>query len=123
MPTDRPILSGMLARCPRCGHGRLFERFLRVRPACDVCGLGFDFADAGDGPAVFVSFLAGFIVCGGAVWLELAYQPPYWVHAVLWTPLAVLVPLLLLRPSKGLLVGIQYRNSAREGRLHSGADG
>jgi len=121
MPTDAPILNGVLARCPRCGRAPLFVRFLRVRSACEACGLSFDFVDAGDGPAVFVSFLAGFIVCGGAVWLELAYQPPYWVHAIVWVPLAVLIPLAMLRPFKGLLIGLQYRNSAREGRLHSSA--
>jgi len=122
MPGDRPVLNGARARCPRCGRGRLFDRFLRVRTACASCGLGFGFADAGDGPAVFVSFLAGFIVCGGAVWLELTHAPPYWVHAAIWAPLAIAAPLALLRPFKGLLIGIQYRNGAREGQLHSGAE-
>jgi len=99
MPNNTPVLNGALARCPRCGRGRLFERFLRVRAACDSCGFGF--AVAGDGPAVFVSFAAGIIVCGGAVWLELAYQPPYWVHAIIWVPLAVLIPLAILPRSRG----------------------
>jgi len=48
--------------------------------------------------------------------VELAYQPPYWVHAALWLPLAVIIPVALLRPSKGLLIGLQYRNSAHEGQ-------
>jgi len=117
-----PVLNGLIARCPRCGAGPLFERFLRVRSGCNACRLRFGFADAGDGPAVFVSFIAGLIVCGGAVWLELAYQPAYWVHAALWTPVAIAVPLLLLRPFKGLLIGIQYHTTAREGRLQETAD-
>ncbi len=122
MQGNTPVLNGALGRCPRCGGSPLFERFLRVRSACGSCRLGFGFADAGDGPAVFVSFVAGFIVCGGAVWLELAYQPAYWVHAAIWAPLGVLVPIALLRPFKGLLIGIQYRNSAHEGRMQSASE-
>lgn len=114
MADSRPVLNGASGRCPRCGAGRLFESFLRLARQCDSCGLSFDFADAGDGPAVFVSFVAGFLVCGGAVWLELAFGPPYWVHAAIWTPVAVLISLALLRPTKGLLLGLQYRYSARD---------
>ncbi len=122
MASESAVLNATLGRCPRCGRGPLFERFLRVRSACDRCGLDFGFADAGDGPAVLVSFLAGLIVCGGAVWLELAHQPAYWVHAAIWGPLAVLVPLALLRPFKGFLIGLQCRNRASEGRLGTGYD-
>jgi len=116
MARTRPVLNAALGRCPRCGIGRLFVTFLEFADGCRNCGLSYDFADAGDGPPVFVSFLAGFLVCGGAVWAELAYQPPYWVHAVVWLPMAVLVPLALLRPTKGLLIGLQYRHSAGEGQ-------
>jgi len=94
----------------------LFAGFLGLPPCCDACGLRCRFADPGDGPAVFVSFVAGALVCGGAVWLELAYQPPYWVHAAVRLPLAVIIPVALLRPGKGLLIGLQYRNSAHEGQ-------
>lgn len=116
MAQERPVLNAASGRCPRCGTGRIFDGFLRLARRCDACGLSYNFADAGDGPAVFVSFVAGALVCGGAVWLELAYQPPYWAHAAVWLPLAVIIPAALLRPSKGLLIGLQYRNSAHEGQ-------
>ncbi len=116
MTRATPVLNSAIGRCPRCGAGRLFASFLGLARQCPACGLSYDFADAGDGPAVFVSFLAGLLVCGGAVWTELVYQPPYWVHAVIWLPLALLVPVALLRPMKGLLIGLQYRHSAGEGR-------
>jgi len=119
MARQRPALSGLFGRCPRCGVGPLFEGFLGVANDCRACGLSYHFADAGDGPAVFISFLAGLLVCGGAVLLELLYQPPYWVHAVIWAPFTVVVPLVLLRPCKGLLIALQYRNSAHEARLSS----
>jgi uncharacterized protein (DUF983 family) len=115
-----PWVSGVLARCPRCGTGKLFAGFLQLAPSCSSCSLNYDFADAGDGPAVFVILFAGFLVAGGALVTELVYQPPYWLHALIWGPLAVLVPMAMLRPFKGVLVALQYANAAREGRHSNG---
>jgi uncharacterized protein (DUF983 family) len=111
------ILRGLAGRCPRCGEGRLFAGFLQVRPACESCGLDLGFADAGDGPAVFVILIAGFIVAGAALVVEFAYAPPLWVHALLWGPLAVGLCLGALRLAKGLLISLQYHFKAAEGRL------
>jgi len=115
-----PAIAGLTGRCPRCGKGRLFDGFLSVKPACDACGLDYSFADAGDGPAVFIMFLAGFIVAGTALVVEFAYQPPFWLHALLWGPLAVLVCVGPLRPLKGLMIALQYRFGAAEGRIDRG---
>jgi uncharacterized protein (DUF983 family) len=57
-----PYLAGLLCRCPRCGNGKLFNGFLTLKPDCDSCSLDFTFADAGDGPAIFVIMIAGAIV-------------------------------------------------------------
>jgi len=81
------IRAGLWCRCPRCGEGKLFTGFLTLRPRCEVCGLDYGFADSGDGPAVFIMFLAGAIVVGAALVTEILFQPPYWVHAALWLPL------------------------------------
>jgi uncharacterized protein (DUF983 family) len=107
---------GLGGRCPRCGDDRLFEGLLKVRARCGACGLDFAFADAGDGPAVFVILIAGFIVAGSALLVEFAYQPPFWLHALLWGPLAVVVCVAPLRPLKGLLIALQYHFQAAEGR-------
>jgi uncharacterized protein (DUF983 family) len=116
-PTTLPIGRGLRARCPRCGEGRLFKGFLTLRDKCDHCGLDYDFADAGDGPAVFVILIGGFIVVFAAMITEILYQPPYWVHAALWLPLILIVTLAPLRPLKGLLIALQYHHKAAEGRL------
>jgi uncharacterized protein (DUF983 family) len=112
---DKPIdtlsgaaLAGLSCACPRCGKGKLFQGFVALRPRCDVCGLDYSFADAGDGPAVFIMFLAGFIVVGAALVTEARYQPPFWVHAALWLPLILVVTLGPLRPMKGLMIALQY---------------
>jgi len=112
-----PIARGLRCRCPRCGEGKLFAGFLRLRPRCERCGLDFSFADAGDGPAVFVILIGGFIVVFAALITEILYQPPYWLHAALWLPLVLLVTLAPLRLIKGLLIALQYHHKAAEGRL------
>lgn len=123
MPDDRsPIARGLRGRCPRCGEGKLFKGFLSLRPRCEHCGLDFNFADAGDGPAVFVILLGGAVVVIAALITEAMYQPPYWVHAALWLPLILLVTLAPLRPIKGLMIALQYHHRAQEGRLVARGD-
>ena len=118
-PVD-PYTSGLTGRCPRCGEGRLFSGYLRVAKSCGVCGLDYDFADAGDGPAVFVILLIGFLVVGLALWLEVSYGPPLWLHLLLWIPLSLALCLWLLRALKGVLINLQYKHNAHEGELDNG---
>jgi uncharacterized protein (DUF983 family) len=115
------IGAGLSCGCPRCGRGKLFDGFLKLRSCCEVCGLDYSFADAGDGPAVFIMFFAGAIVVGAALITEVLYQPPYWVHAVLWLPLIFILTLGPLRPMKGLMIALQYHHKAAESRF-GGAD-
>jgi uncharacterized protein (DUF983 family) len=118
-PAADPVMAGLKGRCPRCGKGRLFSGFLKLAPACPRCRLDYAFIDSGDGPTAFVILLVGFVVLGGALWLELTLAPPVWVHFVLWLPLTVLLSLPLLRMMKGVLVAMQYRHKAAEGRLET----
>jgi uncharacterized protein (DUF983 family) len=123
IPTlGKSIATGLSCRCPRCGRGRLFQGFLTLRPRCEACGLDYSFADAGDGPAVFIMFLAGFVVVGAALVVEVLYQPPFWLHALLWGPLILLVTLLPLRPMKGLMIALQFHHKAEETRFGSRSD-
>jgi uncharacterized protein (DUF983 family) len=116
-PTPNPLAAGIKGRCPRCGEGKLFAGFLGLAPRCERCSLDYGFIDAGDGPAVFVILFAGLIVVAAALVVEVVYEPPFWLHAVLWGPLILVVTLAPLRIVKGLLVALQYRNKAAEGRL------
>jgi len=108
--------ASLLARCPRCGRGKLFQGYLHLPKTCGVCGLDYGIFDAGDGPAVFVILIVGFLVAGGALGVEVAYQPPYWVHAILWLPAILILSLGLLRPLKAALLVLQYKHRAAEGR-------
>ena len=118
----QPVVAGLTGRCPSCGKGRMFTGFLNLRPRCDVCGLDYSFADAGDGPAVFVILIAGFLVVAVVLAVEVMYQPPFWLHAALLLPLILIVTLLPLRAMKGLLIALQYHHKAAEGRLTDKAE-
>ena len=95
----------------------MFDGFLSLRPACDKCRLDYSFADAGDGPAVFVILIGGGLIVMAALITEVVYQPPYWVHAALWLPLILLLTLLPLRLIKGLLIAMQFHHKAAPGQL------
>jgi len=114
-PEVEPIAAGLKGRCPRCGEGRLFSGFLTVGKSCSNCRLDYSFADAGDGPAVFVILIIGFVVVGLALWTEVTLGPPLWLHFIVWIPLALVLCLTALRLIKGILITLQYRNKAQQG--------
>ena len=103
LPTlTESAMRGIACRCPRCGKGKLYAGFLDLRPNCEACGLDYAFIDAGDGPAIFIIMIAGAIVVGAALIVEVKYQPPFWLHAALWLPLILATTLLPLRSMKSL---------------------
>lgn len=95
----------------------MFDGYLTLQKRCTVCGLDYSFADSGDGPAVLVMLLIGFIVVGLALYVEVSFGPPLWVHLLLWLPLSLVLCLGALRLMKGVLIALQYANKAEEGRL------
>lgn len=112
-----PLWAGFLCKCPNCCKGRLFDRFLKVAANCKACGYDLSKDDSGDGPAVFVILIVGFLVTFAALLVEVKYTPPYWLHAVLWLPLLLGLSLGLLQPFKGLLLAIQFHHGAEEARV------
>ena len=115
MAQSSPILTGLKCRCPRCGEGKLFNGYLKVAPVCTVCGLDLKFADSGDGPAVFVIFIVAPIVIALALLVGALFNPPPYIHLILWIPTTLILSLLLLPPFKGVLVAQQNRHDAHEG--------
>jgi uncharacterized protein (DUF983 family) len=113
----RAAIAALRGRCPRCGEGKLFDGYLQIAPRCSACGLDYAMFDAGDGPAVFVILIVGAIVAGSALVVEVKYSPSYWVHMVIWIPLILLLSFTMLRFMKSLLLVLQYKHKAGEGRL------
>lgn len=116
-PPPRPVDCGLKGMCPRCGARTLFAGFARFAETCRACGLRFADFNVGDGPAAFLTLGIGTIVTVLAIWLELAVEPPWWVHALLWVPVTLAGVLLSLRIAKGWLLALEYRNAAREGKM------
>ncbi|QXQ07013.1 DUF983 domain-containing protein [Sphingosinicellaceae bacterium] len=114
----RPLVTGaLLGACPQCGAPTLFRSVAGFAKRCPKCGLDFEQFDVGDAAAPFLIFLVGTVVVVGAIWLELSRSPPWWVHALIWVPLTIILTLALLRFAKAMLVALEYKNEAKLGRL------
>jgi uncharacterized protein (DUF983 family) len=112
-----PFLAALRGICPRCGNAPLFKGLASFAPKCRACGLDYSSFNVGDGPAAFLIFIVGGLVVGLAIWVELRFAPPFWVHILLWVPLASVLTVGLLRLAKGLLLALEYKRGAGEGRL------
>ena len=102
--------AGLTCRCPRCGRGRLFSGYLTVVEQGASCGLEFQGQDAGDGPAVFIILILGFVVVGGAVLFEVIVSPPMWLHLLIWTPTTIGGSIFLLRPFKSFMIALHFKH-------------
>lgn len=116
-PTTNPMLTGVMGRCPRCQQGHLFNGVLSLAPSCEVCGLDYSFADPADGPAFFAMTIAAVPALAFALWLQLTYEPPIWVHLFTTLPVTLGACVALLRPLKGWLVCSQFFHKAEEGSI------
>jgi len=107
-PAPSPIAVTLRGICPRCGRGKLFRGLLTVVERCPECGLDLRAHDAGDGPAVFVILGLGAIMMMLVFWVEFRFEPPWWLHILLWVPFAVVAAVWLLRLLKAFLINQQY---------------
>lgn len=102
------LARGAQSKCPACGEGHLFRKYLKVADRCDVCGEELHHHRADDMPAYIVMSIVGHIVVGLVLWTEFRYGWPMWLHLSLWLPLTVVLTLALLQPVKGFIVGLQW---------------
>ena len=112
-----PYTAAAKGLCPRCGARTLFQGLAAFAPKCRACGLDFSAFNVGDGPAAFLTLLVGALITALAIGLELAVGLPLWLHAILWFPTTIVAVIFSLRFAKGLLLALEYRNQAREGRI------
>ncbi|SES46936.1 Uncharacterized conserved protein, DUF983 family [Rhizobium sp. NFR03] len=115
-----PMKTGVRGLCPRCGQGRLFDGFMKLKPKCEACGLDNAFADPANGTAFFVNCFT-FILVAVVVsaWIEIAMSPSLWVHLFVSLPIVLMVCVLPLRPLKGWLVNSQFFYKTRRGKIVS----
>ena len=103
-------------QCPRCGAPGLLAGWVRFASRCRGCGLDFDSFNVGDGPAAFLILIVGALVTIGALVLDAAAEPRWYVH-LLWVPVAAALTIGGLRIGKAWLLAQEYRHRAREGRI------
>ena len=118
MPENEPspIAAAIGGNCPRCGAHTLFDGWVRFAHRCRSCGLDYDSFNVGDGPAAFLILIVGAIVVIGALTLDAAAEPPWWVHLI-WIPVATALTIGGLRVAKAWLLAQEYRHRAREGKI------
>ena len=113
---------GFLGHCPNCGRGKMFRAFLKVADRCPACGEVLHHPRADDAPAYFVILIVGHVVVPLSLGVEVAFAPPYWLHAVIWLPLTIGMAIGLLQPVKGAIVGWQWANYMHGFDPHAEAD-
>ncbi len=111
------IRNGIRGRCPRCGKGPLFSKYLRLADKCAACGADFSMADVGDGATVFVILIVGALVVPVAFVMQMAFHWAPWASAALAGALTVVFSLLLLPIAKGVLFTLQWTHKAGQGRI------
>lgn len=100
---------GFVGKCPNCGEGHAFGRFLKVADACDHCGEELFHQRADDFPAYLVMVVVGHLVVPAILAVETAYAPAVWLQLAVWLPVTLFASLALLQPTKGAIVGLQWR--------------
>jgi uncharacterized protein (DUF983 family) len=111
-PEPSLLQAALLGSCPRCGGRTLFAGWTRFADRCRACGLDLTRFNVGDGPAAFLTLIFGAVVVILALWLQLAAEPAWWLHVLLWPPLTVLGVVFGLRVAKAALLQSEYRNKA-----------
>ncbi len=106
--------AALFGLCPRCGAKTLFKGPIQFADHCRACSLEFSKFNVGDGPAAFLTMIVGAIVVILALTLQLAAEPPWWVHVILWVPLTTLGVIAGLRVSKAALLWSEFRQKAGE---------
>jgi uncharacterized protein (DUF983 family) len=125
----KALWRGFAMKCPNCGRGHLFDRFLKVVDRCEVCGEDYAPQRADDFPAYLVIIVVGHVVVAGLLAVQMAYAPPAWLQLLIWLPVTLVGALSLLQPTKGAIVSLQWQTgmdgfeasrSRRDQEVHDG---
>ena len=100
------IRRGLRCRCPNCGEGRLFRRYLKVKPRCEVCGTDNTIYPSDDFPPYLTILLVGHLIVPAFVFVDLTYEPAMWIEAAIWLPATLILSLLVLPLMKGATIGL-----------------
>jgi uncharacterized protein (DUF983 family) len=107
------LINGLRCRCPRCGQGKLYRRYLKIADRCKHCALDFSHHRADDLPAYVAITIVGHILVGGLLHFQSSRDIAPVVYLAILLPLAIILPLAMLPSIKGGIVALQWSR-----RLH-----
>jgi len=109
---ERPIMpaamNGLRGKCPSCGETKLFTGGLTVQDQCANCGEEFHHHRADDLPTYLNIFIVGHIVVAAAMIIMDLDIVGLWTLVAGTCTLAIFMAIALLRPLKGMIVGVQW---------------
>jgi uncharacterized protein (DUF983 family) len=117
LPWAALVQAAVTLKCPACRDAAIFDGLLKLKSVCQ-CGFDFSASDNGDGPAVFLIFIIGFLFLPLVVYVEFHADRPGWLSLLIWTPPIIGLTLLLLRPTKALSVALSFhtRRNRKDGQ-------
>jgi uncharacterized protein (DUF983 family) len=111
-PANRSLKQAMWrggrGKCPACGKGHMFVKFMKVTDTCDHCSEELHHQRADDAPPYFTIFIVGHIIIPLVFIVERMWHPSYIIHAALWLPLILGLTFMLMPTVKGAVVGLQW---------------
>lgn len=110
------VKTGWTCKCPKCKTGDLYKAGLTMdlRDTCKSCGLDLTKNDSADGPAVFLIFILGFLLVPIALILDSMFHWPLWLHACIWTAVALIMTVGALRPLKAYIIALQFKHRSSD---------
>jgi uncharacterized protein (DUF983 family) len=116
-PVGLGIKRGLKHRCPNCGEGELFARYLKVNAECPACGHDLSQYRADDGPAYLTILLVGHLIVAPAFFFPIMWETSPWI--IVPVALAALTGLVLamLPRIKGGFIGLLWANRVTKDQI------
>lgn len=114
-PLTTLLFRGVSRVCPHCGQGALFEGYVKLVPACAVCGQSFAHIHADDAPPWLTIVVVGHIMISLVMAIEMNFRFPIMYEVPALVLLAVVLTAMLLPVCKGVCVAVLWTVTSKDG--------
>jgi len=121
-PIRRSLWRGFRKRCPGCGKGLIFGRYLKPVSACDNCGEPFGHIRTDDFAPWLTILILGHILLPVLGTIDYYFTPKLWIILLIAISLGTALSLLLLPYAKGFCLGLMWALRLKSCELHSGGE-